>query len=98
MASGVEEVGAERGAEDLARLVAEVVPGLVAELAATRPGNVYRDALVLLERPLLQHALALTRGNQLRAARLLGLNRNTVRKLCRRLKIVPPAPSPLHRA
>jgi len=30
----------------------------------------------LLERPLLAHVLALTGGNQLRAARLLGLNRN----------------------
>jgi len=61
------------------------VPALVERLLAASPGGVYRQALALLERPLLAHALALTGGNQLRAARLLGLNRNTLRKRCRSL-------------
>ena len=73
----------------LARLLAEVVPQLVEQLVALRPGRVHREARVLLERPLLAHALELARGNQLRAARMLGLNRNTLRKRCRLLQLLP---------
>jgi two-component system nitrogen regulation response regulator GlnG len=40
-----------------------------------------------IERPLLQLSLAATRGNQVRAAELLGLNRNTLRKKLRALDI-----------
>src|SRR5439155_646474 len=57
------------------------------------PGGLHREALELLERPLLAHALALTGGNQLRAARLLGLNRNTLRKRCRELGLAVPRAS-----
>ena len=40
-----------------------------------------------VERPLLLAALAATRGNQIKAADLLGLNRNTLRKKIRDLDI-----------
>ncbi len=40
-----------------------------------------------VERPLIAQALTLTRGNQLKAADLLGLNRNTLRKKIRELDI-----------
>jgi two-component system nitrogen regulation response regulator GlnG len=40
-----------------------------------------------MERPLLNLALEATRGNQVRAASLLGLNRNTLRKKIRELDI-----------
>jgi two-component system nitrogen regulation response regulator GlnG len=40
-----------------------------------------------IERPLLQLSLSATRGNQIRAAELLGLNRNTLRKKLRELDI-----------
>ena len=40
-----------------------------------------------IERPLIALSLAATRGNQIRAARLLGLNRNTLRKKIRDLDI-----------
>ena len=33
-----------------------------------------------MERPLIQLTLGATRGNQVRAAEILGLNRNTLRK------------------
>ncbi|MEA1619558.1 sigma-54 dependent transcriptional regulator [Erythrobacter sp. T5W1-R] len=44
------------------------------------PGTIYRRVLAVFERPLIEHALARTGGNQLRAAELLGINRNTLRK------------------
>jgi two-component system nitrogen regulation response regulator GlnG len=46
-------------------------------------GRVLRD----VERPLIEKVLAATRGNQLKAAALLGLNRNTLRKKIRELDI-----------
>jgi len=72
------------------RALAEAVPLLVERLSATRSDHLYRRALALLERPLLGYALSLTGGNQLRAARLLGLNRNTLRKRCRELRLALP--------
>ena len=44
------------------------------------PDGLYDRVLAEIERPLLTLALAATRGNQIRAARLLGINRNTLRK------------------
>jgi two-component system nitrogen regulation response regulator GlnG len=40
-----------------------------------------------VERPLIARVLTETRGNQLRAAALLGVNRNTLRKKIRELDI-----------
>ncbi len=70
-----------------AALLTAAVPALVDELLERGPGQIYRDAVLVLERPLLAYVLAMTGGNQLRAARLLGLNRNTLRKRCRALKL-----------
>jgi two-component system nitrogen regulation response regulator GlnG len=51
------------------------------------PEGLYDRILQHVERPLLMAALAATRGNQIRAAALLGLNRNTLRKKIRDLDI-----------
>lgn len=40
-----------------------------------------------MERPLLTVCLGATRGNQIKASELLGLNRNTLRKKLRELDI-----------
>jgi len=53
------------------------------------PGQLYDDALALFERPLFLHVLAQTMGNQLRAAQILGINRNTLRKRLSELGIHP---------
>lgn len=76
--------------QTVARALADTVPQLVERLSRTRPGRIYCEALELLERPLVGHVLAMTGGNQLRAARLLGLNRNTLHKRCRELRLVLP--------
>lgn len=51
------------------------------------PDGLYDRILEEIERPLLNAALAATRGNQIRAAKLLGLNRNTLRKKLQTLNI-----------
>ncbi len=51
------------------------------------PAGLYHRILREIEYPLLSAALAATRGNQIRAADLLGLNRNTLRKKIRDLDI-----------
>jgi len=42
--------------------------------------NLYDDVIASVERPLLSLVLEHTGGNQLRAAAILGMNRNTLRK------------------
>jgi two-component system nitrogen regulation response regulator GlnG len=49
--------------------------------------GLYDRVLREVERPLISLSLEATRGNQIRAAELLGLNRNTLRKKIRELDI-----------
>lgn len=52
-------------------------------------GTIYASAIAAFEKPLIEHALGRTNGNQLRAAKLLGINRNTLRKRISELSIEP---------
>jgi two-component system nitrogen regulation response regulator GlnG len=54
---------------------------------ALPPPGLYHRVLREIEHPLLSVTLAATRGNQIRAADLLGVNRNTLRKKIRDLDI-----------
>jgi two-component system nitrogen regulation response regulator GlnG len=54
---------------------------------ALPPAGVYDRILHEVERPMISLCLRATRGNQLKAAALLGLNRNTLRKKIRELDI-----------
>lgn len=60
-------------------------------MSAHRDGMPIRDlydrVLAEVERPLLRLALSATRGNQIKAAAMLGLNRNTLRKKLRELEL-----------
>ena len=58
-----------------------------AHAEALPPPGLYDRVLHEVERPLVTLSLQATRGNQIRAAALLGLNRNTLRKKIRELKI-----------
>ena len=49
--------------------------------------GVYDQIIAEVERPLIRLTLAATRGNQIKAAAMLGLNRNTLRKKIRDLEI-----------
>ncbi len=73
--------------EDLVRSEVEAM------LRSATPHDVYPQILERTERPLLEAVLAHTGGNQLRAAALLGINRNTLRKKITELGIdIPERP------
>lgn len=50
-------------------------------------GQLYRALVESLEKPLISRVLKQTAGNQLQAARILGINRNTLRSKIRKLGI-----------
>ena len=53
------------------------------ELDGTQPNNMYELVLKQIEQPLFEAILEHAKGNQSRAAELLGLNRGTLRKKLR---------------
>ena len=69
--------------------LAKLVRAITEDLFASAPGDVHRRMVAVVERELLTHALAVTEGNQLRAARLLGVNRNTLHKRAVELGVLP---------
>ena len=56
-------------------------------VGALPPPGLYDRILPLLERPLIEMTLMATNGNQLKAAHVLGINRNTLRKKITELQI-----------
>ena len=82
------EAGGEAGPATLEQAVER---HLSAFMAAHKDGmpvrDLYERVLAEVERPLLRLALSATRGNQIKAAAMLGLNRNTLRKKIRELDL-----------
>ncbi len=72
-----------RGAEDLiegASFQDLLLEEINEALEHPETEDLYRSMLERVERPLLETVLARTQGNQIRAAAILGINRNTLRK------------------
>jgi two-component system nitrogen regulation response regulator GlnG len=73
--------------EIIERKMAECVRGLRGQAAA----NLHGLMVGLVEKPLLRSVMRETKGNQVRAAQLLGINRNTLRKKLKEHGIDPDA-------
>ena len=82
-----EDVRATGGRTSLDRIIYQGIGAELHRLKQEKDGQIYPHFLAAMERPLLQHILDRTGGNQLRAAELLGINRNTLRKKLRELGI-----------
>jgi len=50
-------------------------------------GEVYKIIIEAIEKPLIESILERAEGNQLRAAKILGINRNTLRSKIKKLGI-----------
>jgi two-component system, NtrC family, nitrogen regulation response regulator GlnG len=61
--------------------------GCFANMDKMESGDVYTVVLEQVERPLIRFVLEKTRGNQVKAADILGINRNTLRKKIQELGI-----------
>ena len=71
----------QEGPATLSQMVEQKLAGYFADQPdGIPPAGLYDRVLEEVERPLIQLTLAATRGNQVRAAEILGLNRNTLRK------------------
>ena len=90
-AATVEDTLPSPATEDTSRRGDGFAAAVESWLAETQPreGTLYHAALAAFEKPLFEHALQVTEGNQLRAAQLLGINRNTLRKRLSELDISP---------
>lgn len=70
------------------KAVAALANRLVGEEREDQPiENLYQTVLHEMEKPLIEVALKTVKGNQIQAAKMLGLNRNTLRKKIRDLGI-----------
>lgn len=56
-------------------------------LLEEKRGMLYRSVVEAVEKPLIEQTLEQTFGNQIKAARILGLNRNTLRSKIKKLDI-----------
>ena len=60
--------------------VAHSLDSYFSELGDTDSQNLHAMVIAEVEKPLLEAVMKRAQGNQLRAARILGINRNTLRK------------------
>ena len=62
---------------------------LAKTLIETREGDIYKKIFEKVERPLIEYVLTCADGNQLKASRILGINRNTMRTKVKKFGIDP---------
>ena len=86
--SPAEKAGSTPGSVSISQAVEENMRIYFAEFGDNLPPpGLYDRVLAEMEYPLILAALTATRGNQIKAADLLGLNRNTLRKKIRELGV-----------
>jgi Fis family transcriptional regulator len=65
---------------DIERCIRKAIDGYFRDLDGEEPSAIYDMVICCVEKPLLEVVLDKADGNQTRAAEMLGLNRNTLRK------------------
>lgn len=65
---------------ELSATVRKLMRQYFKDLDGERPAGIYNMVIDCVEKPLLEVVLAHAQGNQTRAADILGINRNTLRK------------------
>lgn len=68
-------------------LVEQKLKDFLKRIKSSDSRNIYQMLMTEFERPLIRLTLRETQGNQVRAAELLGMNRNTLRKKIQELKV-----------
>lgn len=66
--------------QPLKTYVEQALENYFSQLGGNSPSNLYELVLTEVESPLLEVVLRQTRGNQTKAAKLLGISRGTLRK------------------
>lgn len=57
------------------------------KISLDKEGIIYKSVIAAVEKQLIEEMLQRTEGNQLKAARILGINRNTMRTKIKKLDI-----------
>ncbi|MBB5018011.1 Fis family transcriptional regulator [Chitinivorax tropicus] len=69
-----------QGNEQISTAVKRAMEQYFRDLDGEAPSAIYDMVLACVEKPLLEVVLSHAQGNQTKAAELLGINRNTLRK------------------
>lgn len=87
--SSLRNAGGSSRSEDLSleSLVDQKLRSCLGNIDRMETGDLYSMVLEQIERPLIRFVLEKTRGNQVKAADILGINRNTLRKKIQELGI-----------
>jgi len=74
--------------DPLCQCVARSLKGYFKDLNGTEPKNLYGLVMGEIERPLFEVVMQKAEGNQTKAAEMLGINRNTLRKKLKQYRLV----------
>lgn len=66
--------------QDLSDKIETLLENYIQDLDGETPNAVYEIVLHAVEKPMLLYIMNYAQGNQTKAAKILGLNRNTLRK------------------
>ncbi|MGH8490483.1 MAG: helix-turn-helix domain-containing protein [Gammaproteobacteria bacterium] len=83
-----EAVSVERRNQPIHQCIADSLQIYFANLNGHSPAGLYELVLTEVERPLFEAVLAQTGGNLSKAARILGLNRNTLRTRLKKYSLI----------
>ncbi|MCG2708214.1 MAG: Fis family transcriptional regulator [Candidatus Omnitrophica bacterium] len=79
----IDEANKQDKSTNLAKAIEDVEDFFLRE----KEGELYKFLLNIIEKPLIENVLYRTEGNQLKAAKILGINRNTLHAKIKKLKI-----------